>query len=251
MKVAISQPTYLPWAGYFDLIDQVDRFVFLDTVQFEKRSWQQRNRIKTIDGLLFLTVPVVVKGRFEQKIKDVEIESPFFVRKHVRSIESSYRRAPYFSRYFNEFASVFDGCSAGSRLAELNIRMVQWLCSAMGITTPLLRSSEIENEGGRLERLLQICRFLGADSYLSPLGSSNYLLEDIPKFQENGIEVGFQSYSHPQYSQLFGPFEPHASVIDLLFNEGDRSLSILRGGRSPDLQPEELGSREKAGAARA
>ena len=119
MKVAISQPTYLPWIGYFDLIDQVDRFVFLDTVQFEKRSWQQRNRIRTAEGLLFLTVPVIVKGRFEQKIKDVEIESPFFVRKHLRTIESNYRRAPFFGQYFEELAGLLGMCTVGTRLAEV------------------------------------------------------------------------------------------------------------------------------------
>jgi hypothetical protein len=251
VKIAVSQPTYLPWIGYFDLIDQVDCFVFLDSVQFEKRSWQQRNRIKTADGLLFLTVPVVVKGRFEQKIKDVEIESSFFARKHLRSIESSYRRAPYFARYFEQFAGIFETCLAGTRLAELNIQVIQWLCSVMGINTPLSRSSEIDEEGRRGERLLKICRGLGADCYLSALGSADYLLDDIPNFSMCGIEVGFQNYCHPEYSQLFGPFQPYASAIDLLFNEGDRSLSVLRSGRRPALRPEELHSLEKAGAASA
>jgi hypothetical protein len=249
VKVAISQPTYLPWAGYFDLIDQVDCFVFLDTVQFEKRSWQQRNRIKTPEGLLFLTVPVIVKGRFEQRIKDVEIESAFFVRKHLRSIESNYRRAPHFTQYIEEFAAILEACSAGTRLADVNIRLVQWLCKAMGIQTPLRRSSEIEAEGGRGERLLKICRELNANAYLSALGSAGDLLDDLDKFGAHGIEVSFQNYCHPQYSQLFAPFQPYASAIDLLFNEGERALMILRGGRKAPLRPEQVQIGEIAGAA--
>jgi hypothetical protein len=248
VKVAISQPTYLPWIGYFDLIDQVDRFVFLDTVQFEKRSWQQRNRIRTAEGLLFLTVPVIVKGRFEQKIKDVEIESPFFVRKHLRTIESNYRRAPFFGQYFEELAGLLGMCTVGTRLAEVNIKLVQWLCKAIGITTPLLRSSEFEDGEGRGERLLRICREVGATAYLSALGSADYLLNDMHKFAAHGIEVGFQHYCHPEYAQLFDPFQPYASAIDLLFNEGEQALVILRGGRRPALRGDQVQLNEKVGA---
>ncbi|MGA8617156.1 MAG: WbqC family protein [Candidatus Sulfotelmatobacter sp.] len=240
MKVAISQPTYLPWLGYLDLIDQVDTFVFLDTVQFEKRSWQQRNRIKEAGGLSLLTVPVMVKGRFEQRIKDVEVESRYFVRKHVRSIEASYRRAPFFARYFTELAEILETCTAGTLLADLNIQLIQWLCKALGVGTPLLRSSQIDGEGCRSELLLQLCRALNADSYLSALGSADYLLNDISQFSAAGIEVVFQHYEHPQYRQQFPPFGSHASAIDLIFNEGDQSLEILRSGRKASLRPSEV-----------
>jgi len=245
MKVAISQPTYLPWLGYFDLIDQVNTFVFLDTVQFEKRSWQQRNRIKSPGGLSFLTVPVAVKGRFEQKIEDVEIESPYFVRKHLRSIETNYRRAPFFSQYFTEFAGIFEMCAAGTRLADLNIQLIQWLCKALGITTPMLRSSQVNQEGSRSELLLNICRTLNADSYLSALGSADYLLDDIPRFSAARIDVAFQHYEHPQYGQQFPPFWSHASAIDLIFNQGGRSLEILRSGRQAALSSADAQVREK------
>ncbi|MFZ0770744.1 MAG: WbqC family protein [Candidatus Sulfotelmatobacter sp.] len=251
MRVAISQPTYLPWLGYLDLIDQVDTFVFLDTVQFEKRSWQQRNRIKVPGGLSFLTVPVVVKGRFEQRIKDVQIESPYFARKHLRSIETSYRRAPFFARYFAELAQILETSMAGTRLADLNVQLIQWLCRALGVTTPLLRSSEIHQEGCRSELLLNLCRGLSADSYLSALGSADYLLDDIPQFSAAGIEVIFQHYEHPLYGQQFPPFSSHASAIDLIFNEGGGSLEILRSGRKAALRPAEArlcGKEEVAGA---
>ena len=240
MRIATSQPTYIPWLGYLDLIDQVDTFVFLDTVQFEKRSWQQRNRIKNSGRLSFLTIPVIVKGRFEQRIKDVEIESVFFVRKHLRSIEASYRRSPYFSNYFGDFAAILEKCEAGTRLADLNIRLIEWLCSVMGIRTPLRRASLIDEEGCRSERLVKICQVLGADFYLSSIGSAPYLLDAIPQFVAAGIDVAFQNYEHPCYSQLFAPFCSHASALDLLFNEGERSLEILRSGRRPRLRPDEV-----------
>jgi hypothetical protein len=251
MRVAISQPTYLPWLGYLDLIDQVDTFVFLDTVQFEKRSWQQRNRIKVAGGLSLLTVPVVVKGRFEQRIRDVEIESPYFVRKHLRSIETSYRRSPFFGRYFGELAGILETCKAGTHLADLNIRLIQWLCGTLGVKTPLLRSSDIDQEGCRSELLLKICGVLSADSYLSTLGSAGYLLNDTPQFSAAGIEVVFQRYDHPQYCQQFPPFCSHASAIDLIFNEGEGSLETLRSGRKAPLRPSEvtLGEREEVAGA--
>ncbi len=244
MRVAISQPTYLPWLGYIDLVDQADTFVLLDTVQFEKRSWRQRNRIKIPGGLSFLTVPVPVKGRFEQKILDVEIEGRSFVRKHLRSIERRYRRAPFFVRYFSELAHILDTCVVGTRLADLNVRLIQWLCRQLGVTTRLLWS-EIQQEGCRSELLLNLCRASGADSYLSSLGAADYLLEGIPQFSAAGVDVAFRHYEHPQYRQQFPPFSSHASVIDLIFDEGDRSLEILRSGRRPALRPAEARLCEK------
>jgi hypothetical protein len=237
MKVAISQPTYLPWLGYLDLIDQVDTFVFLDTVQFEKRSWQQRNRIKTPGGLSLLTVPVAVKGRFHQRIKDVEIDNRRFIRKHLRSIETNYNRAPFLSQYFPEIAQILEMGSCGASLADLNIQLIRWLCQVLGVRTRLLRSSQINHEGSRSELLLNLCRTLNADCYLSSAGSSQYLLHDVPRFSEAGIDVAFQQYTHPHYRQQFPPFVPYASIVDLLLNEGARSLDILRSGRRPELQP--------------
>jgi WbqC-like protein family len=240
MRVAISQPTYLPWLGYFDLIDQVDTFVALDTVQFERRSWQQRNRIKASRGLLFLTVPVVVKGRFAQRISEVEIESNHFVRKHLGSIETNYRKTPYFKRYFPEFAAILETCGAGSKLSDLNLRLIQWLCGVLGIQTPLLRASAMSQEGARSVLLLNLCRSLRADSYLSALGSADYLLEDVPLFSAAAITVAFQHYEHPHYVQQFPPFRSHSSVIDLIFNHGEHSLEILRRGRKPSFAPGEV-----------
>jgi hypothetical protein len=239
MKIAISQPAYLPWLGYFDLIDQVDTFVLLDSAQFEKQSWQQRNRIKTPTGLRWLTVPVIFRGRFGQHIQDVEIRDPAFFRQHLRAVELNYRRSPYFGRYFPEFAEILELCSQ-LRLVELNQQLIQWLCRILGVDTPIVRSSDLDQRGKRSEHLVNLCRHLQSDFYLSPLGSAVYLLNDLEQFAEAGIGVGFQHYEHPEYQQLFMPFQSHASVLDLIFNEGEAAMSILRSGRRPAFQPEEV-----------
>src|SRR5690242_14000816 len=131
MKIAISQPTYLPWLGYFDLIDQVDLFVFLDNVQFEKQSWQQRNRIKTPTGLQWLTVPVAFRGKFGQLIKEVEIRDPEFCKNHLRAIELNYRRTPFFDSYFPELKEHFASITSRSLLADLNIRLIEWIVNIL------------------------------------------------------------------------------------------------------------------------
>lgn len=240
MRIAISQPTYLPWLGYFDLIDQVDTFVFLDTVQFEKRSWQQRNRIKLPTGLSFLTVPVAVKGHFDQTIVEADIAEPGFWETHLRSIEMNYRRAPFFEEHFEGLSKVFQGIPESHSLADLNIRLVQWFCEVFCIKTTMRRSSEMNLPGRRSELLVTLCQSLSADYYLSALGSAVYLCEDLHLFSDAGIEVGFQHYEHPEYRQLFPPFVPYASALDLLFNEGSEAMAIIRTGRQRAFTPSEL-----------
>jgi hypothetical protein len=239
MKIAIAQPTYLPWLGYFDLIDQVDAFVILDSVQFEKQSWQQRNRIKTPTGLQWLTVPVEFRGRFGQLIQDVEIRDGEFWRKHLRAIELNYRRAPFFADYFDEL-SLELACPAGSRLADLNVSLMEWLMRELGIKTSLFFSSRLGVSGKRTELLANICTCLGAAEYRSPIGSAAYLLPEIDILESRSIKVRFHNYEHPSYRQLFPPFVAYASVLDLIFNEGPRALEIVRSGRRDPLTPEEV-----------
>lgn len=242
MKIAISQPTYLPWLGYFDLIDQVDTFVFLDSVQFEKQSWQHRNRIKTPVGLQWLTVPVSFRGRFGQQIRDVEIRDGDFVRKHLRAIELNYRRAPFFENHFLQISQIFEKYSSGASLAELNIEIIRWCCAVFGIQASLIRSSQLNECGRRSELLVNLCRRLNADMYISPPGSAVYLLDDLGLFGDAGIEVGFHRYQHPEYKQLFPPFTPYASAIDLILDEGPRAGEILRSGRRAPDSAETLNS---------
>ncbi len=239
MKIAIAQPTYLPWLGYFDLLDQVDKFVLLDTVQFEKQSWQQRNRIKTPTGLLWLTVPVVFRGRLGQRIVDVEIREAEFWRDHLRAVELNYRRAPCFDDYYPALSELLRSASSGLRLAELTISLFRWLSKALGVETPIVRSSQLGVDGKRTQLLAEICSLSGATTYVSPLGSADYLLNDLPILTGQGVDVVFQHYEHPSYRQLFPPFQAHASVLDLLFNEGGNSLATVRSGRRTPFAPAE------------
>jgi hypothetical protein len=240
MRVAISQPSYLPWIGYFDLIDQVDRFVVLDNVQFAKQSWQQRNRIKTAVGLQWLTVPVEFRGRLGQQIRDVQIRDASCVEDHLRAVELAYRRAPFFNDYYPALASRLKTARTGSLLVELNEMLLQWFLEVLGITTPLLVASQLPVEGKRTQLLAAICRHLGAETYVSPVGASVYLLNEIGIMSQSGIGVFFQNYVHPEYRQLFPPFIPYATGLDLLFNEGPRSLEILRSGRREAMSPDEM-----------
>ena len=240
MKAAISQPTYLPWVGYFDLIDQVDAFVFLDSVQFEKRSWQQRNRIKTSSGLQWLTVPIAVRGKQEQRIDEAEIQGPTVLENHLRTIELHYRKAQHFETYYPGLADVFHGSQASSLLVDLNLRLIRWITQALGLQTTLYRSSEMLVSGKRTELLASIAHSIGATEYISALGSADYLLNELNVMTDRGIGVKFQHYEHPEYTQLFPPFLPYATVLDLLFNEGPHSLEVLRSGRRAPSSPEEV-----------
>ncbi len=240
MKIAIAQPTYLPWLGYFDLLDQVDRFVLLDSVQFERQSWQQRNRIKTPQGLAWLTVPVVFRGRLSQTIADVNIRVPDFWQDHLRAIELNYRRAPYFNRYFDELRERVEISAASLSLPHLTITLLRWFAEVLGIATPTMRSSELVVQGRRTELLAEICTSLGASAYLSPFGAYEYLLDELPILTARGIGVSFHNYVHPVYRQMFPPFQPYTCILDLIFNEGEKALEIIRSGRRRPLLAEEV-----------
>lgn len=239
MNVAISQPTYLPWSGFFDLIDQVDQFVLLDDVQFVKQSWHRRNRIKSSRGLMWLTVPVVFHGLRGQPISEVAIREPRFWEKHVRAVEVNYGRAPFFENYYPAFRELMQRGAHGGNLLELNIELIRWLAGELNVTTPLVRSSTLHVEAKRSARLVSICKCLGASQYVSPR-SAYYLLEDVSLFTDAALKLGFHNYTHPIYEQRFPPFLPFASTLDLLFNHGPESGAIMRSGRGPLLAPEEL-----------
>ena len=225
----VMQPSYLPWVGYFDLMDQADVFVLLDNVQFAKRSWHQRNRVKGPQGELMLTVPVRSKGRFAQRIADVEIDvDRNFSATHVRSVRLAYSRAPYAERYLAAWEAILE--RGHSRLVALNTDLILWFRDALGLRTPVVRSSTLDVAGKRSELLVDICRAVGADSYLSPPGSRAYI-EGHDLFAANGIALRYQVYRPPQYRQLHGAFIASLSVLDLLLNEGPESLSIIRSGR--------------------
>ncbi|WP_164084864.1 WbqC family protein [Pseudazoarcus pumilus] len=231
MRIAILQPTFLPWLGWFDIADQADLLILLDDVSFSKQSWQQRNRLRTRRGLEYVTVPVRSAGRLGQPILDVEIAEPNFASKLERTISGNYARAPYFRELFPSFCEALHHVAAQERLAPLNMELIEWFCRVLGINTPRRASSDLGTNGKRGEYVAALCEYTGADEYLSPSGAEDYLLEDRQAFDRRGISVSLHQYSHPIYHQMFSPFMPYASTLDLIFNEGERALEIIRSGR--------------------
>ena len=227
--VAICQLNFLPWLGYFDLIDRSNIFVLLDDVEFSKQSWQQRNRIKTTNGNHWLTVPVIYRGHSGQEIKSVRIkENSNYKKKHINTIKQYYSKSTYFNMYINELSLIIN--KPHQYLVELNIDLINWLCLKIGINTRLIKSSQMSIDiSERVEKLVNICKELGADHYLSPAGSKEYI-EENNIFSKHGIKLLYQDYKHPTYNQMYGDFIPFMSVIDLLFNEGDKSLEIIKSG---------------------
>ena len=223
--LAAHQPQYLPWLGFFDKLAQADVFVLLDNVQFKKNEWQNRNRIKGPSGPQWITVPVAHK--FPQTIAEVEVrESEPWRRKHLRALESNYGKAAHFADEMPLFAEVLE--TPWSHLAALNIDLIRRLSRRLGITTDIRLGSDIAAREEPTLRLVDLCRELSADVYLSGAGG-DYL--ETERFGEAGVELLFQSYEHPVYEQLHGDFEPYLSIADLLMNCGTESFSIIQSGR--------------------
>ena len=227
-SAAIMQPTFLPWIGYFALMDRVDLFVLLDDVQFDKRSWQQRNKIRTTQGPLWLTVPVLTKGRRDQTIREVEISSDTkFPDAMLRTIAMSYAKTPHFERYFTGFEAIMR--MPGHTLCSLNTALILWLAEAFAITTPIATASDTKVASIKAERLADLCAAHRVTGYISPPGSKTYLAES-DAFQNAGISLTYFDYAHPEYGQAQGAFEPYMSALDLLFHHGADGLAILRSG---------------------
>jgi WbqC-like protein len=226
VKVAIHQPHYLPWLGYLAKWAAADLLVVLDTVQYEKNGWQNRNRINTKDGPRWLTVPV--RARLGTTIADVEIDSrQDWARRHLRAIEHAYARAPHFRHYAAALAAFY--AVSWSRLAPLAVASARWLATAVGIATPMRLASELGVAAtDRTGRLLGLCRAVGATVYLAGRDGVRYL--DLDQFQAAGIAVCAQEYAHPVYAQPQGEFVPFLSALDLLLTHGDDALAILRQG---------------------
>lgn len=230
MIVSISQPAYLPWLGYFHRIAQSDLHIVLDHVQFERRSFTNRNRVRMSNGSCWLTVPVKTKGRFATlPIESVEIDDDTDWRtKHWKTLYHGYGKTPHFREHAAFFESVYR--RPWRFLGDLCRETTGYLLAELGIGTPLLSSSEMSPQGTKTDLLLDLCRKVGATTYLSgPLGR-NYIREEI--FDRAGIGVVYQGYRHPEYPQCRAKtFEPNLSVVDLLFNCGPRSLPILTSGQ--------------------
>jgi len=223
-RVAIMQPTYLPWCGYFGLMQYVDIFVFLDTVQFSRRSWQQRNQIKTANGPQLLTVPVI-KGKRNQRIIDVEIDHKSnYSHSHRRSIELNYRKALHYEEFSTELLRAIERSS--KLLVDLNISLILQMKALLGIDAEILRSSQLSGQGKKAELLASLCQQVGATEYISPPGSREYL-EASEAFENISVPVHYFQFEHPEYAQMYGEFLPYMSCVDMLFNCGPDSMSLI------------------------
>ena len=244
MTCTIMQPTYLPWVGGFDLIDQVDLYSFYDDVQVVKRSWDVRNRIKTANGELFLTIPIKKlfhrdKTYFNNAIID---DSEKWRQKCISTIEMNYRKSSYFDDVFPFVQSLI--LNEYSTLADFNINIIVSIARKLGIKTEFVRTSMLDGiDGKKDERLLSVCKRLNANTYLSPFGASQYIEEKNTSgaFLDSGVALFYHKYHPIEYKQLYGEFLSHMCILDLLFNEGENnSLDIIRKGRQTSLTSEEI-----------
>lgn len=224
--VAIVQSNYIPWKGYFDLINSVDEFILYDTVQYTRRDWRNRNLIKTREGLHWLTIPVQVKGRYAQTIQETLISDPGWSRRHFDAIRHSYRRAPFFGEYEPFLIDLYRE-SSSVLLSEVNERFLTAICARLGIDTVISRASAYASAPGRNEQLIALCRESGAHRYLSGPAARGYL--DEARFEAAGINVEWMDYSgYSEYPQLFPPFVHGVSVIDLLLNVGPAAPRYMK-----------------------
>lgn len=225
MRVAILQPSYLPWLGFFDQMRRSDKFVLYDDAQFTRRDWRNRNRVRVREGSAWLTVPVIQKNKFKQSLLEARIDnSTSWRRKHLETVRCHYSKAPFFDLHFPWCEKTYS--REWNYLLDLSLETVQYLKGELKIDTPLLRSSELGGLGRKTERLVSICKLLGATRYLSGDSAKNYISES--EFSGQGIGLEYHEYQHPEYSQRYEGFVPFMSTLDLLLNCGEKSLSILK-----------------------
>jgi hypothetical protein len=226
VNVAIIQPSYIPWRGYFHMIRKADVFVFYDDVQYDKHGWRNRNRIKTANGPIWLTIPVASKGNVVHKTPISEIDiarDQAWNVKHWATIKQAYGKAPCFARYAPLLERHLEKPPA--RLADLTIALTIELARALGLETKFVRSSELGVSGDRMDHLIATLRAVGATHYVSGPSARDYM--DEPRLRDAGISLEYMVYDYPEYPQLHPPYEAQVSVIDLLFMAGERAPELI------------------------
>jgi WbqC-like protein family len=231
-RSAIVQSCYIPWKGYFDLIGSVDEFILYDDAAYSKNGWRNRNRIKTRNGLLWLTIPVRVSGRFGQPIRSVEIADRRWAARHWKTLETSYAQAPHFRDLAPVFRELYVRAAEERFLSSVNRLFIEAICGLLELRTRTTTSMDYVLEGDRTGRLVSLCRQAGAAEYLSGPSARTYL--DESQFQRASIGVRWMDYTgYPEYPQLFTPpFVHEVSVLDLLLNVGSRDArNLMRSAR--------------------
>lgn len=230
MRVAVVQPSYIPWKGYFDLIAAVDHFVLYDDVQYTRRDWRNRNRVKGPEGRVWLTIPVRTRGAYHQTIDAVEIADRAWAGSHWATLRRLYAAAPCFDSYAVQAEKLFDDAASDALLVDVCERFTRACCEWLGVRTPITRASALRAEGARTERLVDVCSRLGASEYLSGPAARDYLDEGL--FAAAGIDVAWADYAgYPEYPQLNGEFVHEVTVLDLLFNAGADAPGYMKHAR--------------------
>lgn len=226
-RVAIVQSNYIPWKGYFDMINKVDEIILYDDCQFTKRDWRNRNIIKTPKGLKWLTIPVKVKGKYHQKIKDTVISDSSWTKNHWNSIKHNYSKSVFFKDYSDQFEELYLSCTE-KYLSEINHRFIVNINKMLDIKTKISWSMnfEINERSDSSSKLLQILKQVGSDIYVSGPSARSYI--DLQLFKKENISVEWMNYEkYLNYNQLHPPFEHNVSIIDLIFNTGLEARNYL------------------------
>ena len=229
-KIAILQSNYIPWKGYFDMIAAVDEFILYDDMQYTRRDWRNRNQIKTPQGVQWLTVPVKVKGKYEQKIRETELDGADWAGAHWQAIALNYRRAPH----FEEVTAIFEPLYLQheySYLSVLNRTFIEAVCGYLGINTKISNSWDYTLIAGKTVRLADLCGQAGGTEYISGPSAKDYIEESV--FSDRGIKLAWFDYAgYPEYPQLWGEFTHGVTILDLLFNCGKDAPHYMRYVRS-------------------
>lgn len=224
-KVAILQSNYIPWKGYFDLINLVDEFILFDDMQYTRRDWRNRNKIKTPNGLMWLTIPVEVKGKYHQAINETKISDKNWAKNHWNTIKQFYSKASYFKEY-KTFFEEFYLTTQEEYLSKVNYELIKTINDILGIKTKISWSNDYSLVDGKTERLLDLVQQAKGTEYISGPAAKDYIVEDL--FIQSNIRLTWMDYSGYQvYSQLYPPFEHGVSIIDLIFNEGPNAKMFL------------------------
>jgi hypothetical protein len=225
-KVAILQSNYIPWKGYFDLIGAVDEFILYDDMQYTRRDWRNRNQIKTPQGVQWLTVPVRVKGKYDQKIRDTEIDGSDWAVAHWKALTQNYARAPHFAEIAAWLEPLYLAASY-THLSELNRRFIEAVCAYLKIDTVISDSRDYTLVEGKTERLADLCAQAGGTEYVSGPSARDYVDESV--FERSAIKLTWFDYAgYPEYPQLWGEFAHGVTVLDLLFNCGNDAGRYMR-----------------------
>jgi hypothetical protein len=229
MILTAHQPVYLPWLGLFHKIALADLFCYFDIVQYQKKDYNNRNKIKTENGALWLSVPVESKNHFEKNVSQILIIQGRWVEKHLKTIELNYKKATYFEEYFPMLRTTLIDASKKS-LGQLNLKLLEYFMQSLNINTPIVKASDYDFNGKGSDLVLDMCVKLEARKYIFGEQGENYADKDA--FHKSAVELYFQKYNHPVYAQKGNDFLPYMSIIDLLFNEGEKSYDILMSGNN-------------------